>query len=326
MQRLATKVVTQCPQCGGRFEVSMAQLQLRKGFVRCVHCAHIFDGYETVVPQASLAAQLPVQTPAQAQTRTHMQTPHSPAVIRQRHSVTLPDTAPDDGDSVHEEAFSISDPVPESVDDEPAWRLDEDDARTRIRSSDPIYAERRIAPAPAPATLQDPAPQRVWVLWIWGLLDTLALIVLLAQLAVIYRVQIADQFPATRPVLERLCGAWGCQLDYPRRLDQLAILSSSLRMQPRTDQGTDADGLLRLTLYVTLRNQDQRTQQWPTLRLDLTDVSGAVVIRKHLSPTDYLPTALADQPFAGRSELALRLPMQVQDVAVSGYQIHPFFP
>ena len=41
---------TKCPQCDTVFPVTLEQLQLRKGFIRCVQCAHIFDGFEAVVP------------------------------------------------------------------------------------------------------------------------------------------------------------------------------------------------------------------------------------------------------------------------------------
>src|SRR5690606_6656724 len=47
------ELTTQCPQCGEIFKASLEQLQLRKGYVRCINCAHIFDGYEAVVPATS---------------------------------------------------------------------------------------------------------------------------------------------------------------------------------------------------------------------------------------------------------------------------------
>jgi predicted Zn finger-like uncharacterized protein len=43
------ELTTRCPQCGTVFSASLQQLQLRKGYVRCIQCAHIFDGYEAVV-------------------------------------------------------------------------------------------------------------------------------------------------------------------------------------------------------------------------------------------------------------------------------------
>jgi len=42
-------LTTKCPLCHTLFSVSATELQRRKGLIRCVHCAHIFDGYEAVV-------------------------------------------------------------------------------------------------------------------------------------------------------------------------------------------------------------------------------------------------------------------------------------
>ncbi len=41
---------TRCPECETIFPVSLEQLQLRKGYIRCIQCAHIFDGFEEAVP------------------------------------------------------------------------------------------------------------------------------------------------------------------------------------------------------------------------------------------------------------------------------------
>ena len=48
--------MTKCPQCGTVFPASLSQLQLRKGYIRCIGCANIFDGYEAVVPAGQEAA------------------------------------------------------------------------------------------------------------------------------------------------------------------------------------------------------------------------------------------------------------------------------
>src|SRR5690606_9016063 len=42
-------LTTRCPECGTTFSASLTQLQLRKGYIRCINCAHIFDGFEAVV-------------------------------------------------------------------------------------------------------------------------------------------------------------------------------------------------------------------------------------------------------------------------------------
>lgn len=47
---MAMDLTTRCPKCGTVFSATLAQLQLRKGYIRCISCANIFDGYEAVVP------------------------------------------------------------------------------------------------------------------------------------------------------------------------------------------------------------------------------------------------------------------------------------
>jgi len=297
---------TQCPQCGTQFQVSLAQLQLRKGFVRCVQCAHIFDGYETVVPESGEALPQAVQN-QRAQ----------PVVIRQR----MP--------SASENTVSVSPDVDHTLPgltSEAA--LDAEYEGTQAMESPAIYAERRVlmpeSAAALPHFLEDVPAYRGWAWWAWCAASVLALLVLLAQGVFIYRVQLASQLPATRPWLERVCATLGCDVPYPRNLGNIAILNSALRMQPRTEAVNEAGG--QFVLHLTLRNQDAHAQQWPILLLELTDFSGAVVIRKHLLAQDYLPKPWQDKPFAGKSELALRLPMAVQNITINGYQIRPFFP
>ena len=49
-------LVTRCPKCQSDFMVSLEQLRVHEGLVRCGNCTHIFDGH------ANLESQLPVLT------------------------------------------------------------------------------------------------------------------------------------------------------------------------------------------------------------------------------------------------------------------------
>lgn len=58
---------TRCPRCGTSFAASVETLQRRRGYIRCIQCAHIFDGFEEVIddqaPEPSYRSPLvPVQT------------------------------------------------------------------------------------------------------------------------------------------------------------------------------------------------------------------------------------------------------------------------
>lgn len=48
------ELMTRCPECETVFAVTLDQLRLRKGYIRCIQCANIFDGYESVVPAGPL--------------------------------------------------------------------------------------------------------------------------------------------------------------------------------------------------------------------------------------------------------------------------------
>ena len=159
---------------------------------------------------------------------------------------------------------------------------------------------------------------------VWWFLCLMGLLVLAAQGAYMYRMQLADNAPVLRPVLERLCLPLGCTVDYPRKLEQLSVISSSLRVRKPADEASEQGSTLMLQM--TLRNAAERPQQWPSVTLDLTDFSGAVVVRKQLAPADYLPQDKRGQPFPARSELDIQLPLDVQGSTVNGYQLNLFFP
>ena len=58
----------------------------------------------------------------------------------------------------------------------------------------------------------------------------------------------------------------------------------------------------------------------------LTDASGAVVVRKAIPPTDYVPRQLIDRPFLPQQEVSFVVDMQVKGLAISGFEIDKFFP
>src|SRR5690606_41525216 len=59
---------TRCPRCGTIFAASAELLQRRRGYIRCIQCAHIFDGFEEVIdddaPEPTYHAPRPAPEPA----------------------------------------------------------------------------------------------------------------------------------------------------------------------------------------------------------------------------------------------------------------------
>lgn len=171
------------------------------------------------------------------------------------------------------------------------------------------------------------ASGRRWRLWAWACV--LALLALGLQLAYVYRDVLATSAPPLRPALEAGCRALGCEVGYPRRIERINITSSSLRALPGALAEAAADGAQgrsRMALHVVMRNRYDKPQPWPALILELTDISDTVVARKVLLPQDYLKPAQAGQPFGAGEEVSLVVPVDVQGIAVNGYQLDKFFP
>lgn len=168
--------------------------------------------------------------------------------------------------------------------------------------------------------------RRSFVRSLWGYACVLGLLVLATQFLFVYRTTIAGMAPQLRPLLVRLCEPVGCEVGYVRRIDQISITSSSLQPPSGQAGAPQQDNLSKLVLRASLRNQYDQPQPWPALRLDLSDLSDTVVIRKILLPEDYLPKRQGSQPFEAGAEINIAVPIEVSGPHVTGFQLHKFFP
>jgi hypothetical protein len=207
-------------------------------------------------------------------------------------------------------------------DDEP----EDDDTR------EPVLGETRtryssatdVGRAPPEFLDQDRQERRGLMRKVWGYACLLGLIALGLQLVYAYRTDIANSVPVLRPVLDVACKPLGCTVGYARRLERIAISSSSL--QPPPGAAAIDDGRSRLVLNLVLRNRYDKPQHWPALVLDLTDLSDTVVVRKVLMPENYLTPEQLSGPFGPAGELKISVPIEVTGVQVNGYQLDKFFP
>ncbi|HUO44043.1 MAG TPA: zinc-ribbon and DUF3426 domain-containing protein [Burkholderiales bacterium] len=63
-------MVTTCPACGTSFRVMPQQLQAHHGKVRCGHCAHVFDAFQSLAQQSdATAVEVPTEVPPAAASR-----------------------------------------------------------------------------------------------------------------------------------------------------------------------------------------------------------------------------------------------------------------
>ncbi len=192
------------------------------------------------------------------------------------------------------------------------------DTRTRYSSATDVGR------APPEFLDQDRLDRRGLLRRLWGYACLVGLVALGLQLLYVYRTDIANSVPALRPVLETACKPLGCTVGYARRMERIAISSSSL--QPPAGAAAIDDGRSRLVLNLVLRNRYDKPQHWPALVLDLTDLSDTVVVRKVLMPENYLTPQQLSGPFGPDGELKISVPIEVTGVQVNGYQLDKFFP
>jgi predicted Zn finger-like uncharacterized protein len=343
-------LVTRCPKCQSDFVVKLEQLQALDGLVRCGACAHIFDGFATLQSQLPTLTQrpgvgsvvradstaptlttTPVPAPAISSTSASIPTPSSalaPTVLRHRAERSEP-RAFSESESHAERAEPRETPRSTQRFSFSAQTAEHEHTQEQERSDAMIVGESRLRGDGAsvgrtqPEFLVDEVDTPRLKLLLWGLGSVLALALLMVQLAYVYRNDLASLVPAWRPALESLCVKLQCEVSLRRHLERISVSVIAFERQSAADQDAKS---AEMTLKFSLRNRFNQAQPWPYLSLELTDASGTIVLRKRLSPNEYLPVALVDKPFAPSQEVSLILPVTVTGLQINGYSLKPFFP
>jgi len=330
-------LITRCPACGTMFKVVPDQLRISEGWVRCGHCADVFDA----------AAHLQADAPAATQAAS-AQAPASPA--REEEAVAAPPSRA----STVDEAQADPEEFPSSLNTEldaalPMDALDSAqlEAEARALRETPLDRPFELRRQDAADEIAEPLPSRFspapesefepelhdlsfvrqarsQEFWRGRGVRTalvLALLVLAfllaAQVAVYDRDRIAAAQPALRPWLARLCEPLKCTIGPPRQIDAIVIDSSSFN-KLRGDA---------YRLNFTLKNQAAIPVAMPALELTLTDVQDQPVVRRVLLPADLgthpgIIAATAD--WSG--SLALAVAGNGPATRIAGYRLLAFYP
>lgn len=294
-------LITRCPKCQSDFVVKLEQLQALDGLVRCGTCAHIFDGFATLESQLPTLTQRPSDEPAAL---VPVASAAEPAVLRHR---------VERSDIESSNRFSFSAKPAEHVAESSGTILGE----SRLRGDGPSVGRTQ------PEFLVDEVDTPRLKMLLWSLASVLALGLLVIQLAYVYRNDIATQLPALRPAVDAMCAKLGCEVSLRRYIERISVSVIAFERQASpTQEGQPVE----MSLRFSLRNRLNQAQPWPGLSLELTDASGTVVVRKRMSPKEYLPAQFADKPFAANQEVSLSLPVAVTGLQINGYTLKPFFP
>lgn len=146
-------------------------------------------------------------------------------------------------------------------------------------------------------------------------------ILIVAQIAVIFRAELLARAPGARDALVQLCAAFGCTVGWPTQVDQLAVIGSELQTIPGTDV---------LELTAVIRNRAAFRQALPAVEVTLTDSQNRAVARKVFTPADYLaaagePSSRIEDGLGSGSDYTIRLFFEARGVQAAGFLVYPFF-
>lgn len=156
--------------------------------------------------------------------------------------------------------------------------------------------------------------QRPWVRAGLGGLSLLLLGGLGAQVGYQMRDRIAARWPQTLPVLQTACQHLACQIHAPRLIEAIVVDNTALTRPPGVDG---------YRLSVVLRNRASHIVAAPHLELNLTDTTGAVVVRKVFSPADF---HVSQPELAAQSDSTWSLAFQTSGQTIAGYTLSAFYP
>lgn len=307
------------------FKVVTDQLKVSQGWVRCGHCAEVFDGPAHLLPEDAAVPATLVLAPENA--GESGATPAQPCAREGDES--------DESDSGHAEdawapAMSFADQMSAGAawsgrSGAPGGAADFDPARWKRALLERQRHEVGSGPVPTassgtaatedagfePSGMVDSevpdsesAPDVSFVRnarrkaqwkkpltrWTLGLLSLLLLGALALQWVMQQKDSLAALEPRLAPVLQWLCGQLRCEIRPPRHIESLLIDSSTFNKI-----GADT-----YKLSFTLKNTGVMALEIPALEVTLTDTRDQALVRRVLAPAQFGVSATA---LAARSEL-----------------------
>ena len=327
-------LATRCTACGTIFRVVQDQLKVSEGWVRCGRCDAVFNATLSLF---DLEHDVPPAWPATLPTVVNeaagfSQNDSSAASIK--NSERQAHRSPSDG---YSDAFAPQQTQPAEL----------PRSATQLSSQPPMQAALSVAPQESESLLPAPHPEgqnteftdflaseqapsspdfirhankaQRWkssgarLALAFGVL--VVLLALCTQITHHFRDLIAARWPQTKATLVSACAWLPCQVSLPRRIDDLAVESTSLT---HTIPGSDA-----FKLTVNLKNRGHLTVALPSIDLSLTDASGQLLARRALAPSDFLASSGG---LAAGAETTLNTMLTSSDKKVSGYTVEVFYP
>ena len=304
------------------FRVVADQLKISEGWVRCGHCAEVFDATAHMMgepPPASQQADSARPPPLDADTQPSDQFPEESSGL-----------GPDS------QAGTDSELQPSSLDQPFVFRRSDMGEGDEAPAVNPPVTPDSQAAIPRTARLptddeeeavhhvsfmRDAERQAYWQRPAVRVLMSLLVIVLAGLLALQYAMHDRDRLaaaePALKPWLEQLCEYAGCRVEPLRQIESIAIDASAFN-KLRTDA---------YRLNFTLKNNASIAVAVPSMELTLTDSQDQPVLRRVLTPADL---GAKEPVINGGADWSASVAVSVasgsEATRIAGYRLLAFYP
>lgn len=133
------------------------------------------------------------------------------------------------------------------------------------------------------------------------ILTVIVLIAIACVAAVIFNQRLMAAFPQTEPYFDNVCRTIPCPGFYLHQIESFVVSKTNLR--PLNESGNYA-------LEVTVVNGSSTAQAVPDLQIELVDDNDGSLLRKTLTPPEFLDPGQADESIAARGQLTVRVNLQ----------------
>lgn len=133
------------------------------------------------------------------------------------------------------------------------------------------------------------------------ILTVIVLIAIACVAAVIFNQRLMAAFPQTEPYFDNVCRTIPCPGFYLHQIESFVVSKTNLR--PLDESGN-------YVLEVTVVNGSSTAQAVPDLQIELVDDNDGSLLRKTLTPPEFLDPGQADESIAARGQLTVRVNLQ----------------
>ena len=133
------------------------------------------------------------------------------------------------------------------------------------------------------------------------ILTVIVLVAIACVAAVIFNQRLMATFPQTEPYFDNVCRTIPCPGFYLHQIESFVVSKTNLR--PLDESGNYA-------LEVTVVNGSSTAQAVPDLQIELVDDNDGSLLRKTLTPPEFLDPGQADESIAARGQLTVRVNLQ----------------